>query len=244
LKYAGGIYIDDTIDGGIVPWLPEGSNWKLDEGGDGYPNISTPFEEQVPRDELLQCSCQCGGVQFQITRPDAGSTSFFAPYCEPYAAVRGCSTTENPDDEKYWVSQDGLKYLACICTCHSCRRASGVELPSWAFVPVGNIIAMDGLPYSFSGGTLTTYESSPGVKRDFCGRCGATAFFRWIHKPNLIDVSPALMRSKSGARAEDWLFWSTSRISYPQDARHQELAESVQERIRKWAVNTGRELVP
>lgn len=244
LKYDGNVYIDDTVDGGIVPWLPEGSNWNIDDGGSQYKPDLNPFEEPKPRDELLHCSCQCGGVQFQITRPDATSTSFWAPYCEPYAAVRGCTTTENPNDEKYWISKDGLKYLACICTCHSCRLASGAELPSWAFVPPGNILTMDGSPYTFSGGTLTTYESSPGVKRDFCGKCGATAFFRWIHKPNLIDVSPGLMRSKTGVRAEDWLFWATSRISYPQDARHHELAENVQKGIREWATKAGRELIP
>ena len=70
----------------------------------------------------------------------------------------------------------------------------------------------------FEGGTLTHYESSPGVLREFCRVCGGTAFWHCTDRPELIDVSVGLLRATEGSRAESWLQWHKQRVSFKEDA--------------------------
>ncbi|KAI8627033.1 hypothetical protein F5Y19DRAFT_444051 [Xylariaceae sp. FL1651] len=67
-------------------------------------------------------------------------------------------------------------------------------------------------------GILTSYESTPGVRREFCARCGATVFWRDKWRPELMDVSLGLLDANEGARAETWLDWWTERVSFAEDA--------------------------
>ena len=53
-----------------------------------------------------------------------------------------------------------------ICHCRSCRRASGGALMAAAGYPRSRV--------SFRGGSLTSYCSSPGVRRSFCQHCGTS----------------------------------------------------------------------
>ena len=69
-----------------------------------------------------------------------------------------------------------------------------------------------------AAGVLQGYESSAGVEREFCPRCGATVFWHDKWRPELIDVSVGLLRAGTGARAEDWLDWWTGRVSFAEDA--------------------------
>src|SRR5262245_47441481 len=52
------------------------------------------------------------------------------------------------------------------CHCESCRRHSGA--PSSVFV------SFDDGAVSVTQGAITKYQSSPGVLRGFCARCGST----------------------------------------------------------------------
>lgn len=65
---------------------------------------------------------------------------------------------------------------------------------------------------------MKRFESSLGVYREFCGTCGATVFWHCDERPGVVDVSVGLLRSVSGARAEDWLEWATGRVSFAEDA--------------------------
>ena len=65
---------------------------------------------------------------------------------------------------------------------------------------------------------LRSYESSPGVMREFCPTCGATVFWHDKHRPELIDVSVGLLDAPEGARAEEWLEWWLARVSFEEDA--------------------------
>ena len=58
--------------------------------------------------------------------------------------------------------------VACHCT--QCRRASGHYTASTACRHADLVIEDEA--------TLTWYESSPGVERGFCGRCGSSLFWR------------------------------------------------------------------
>ncbi|KAM7188520.1 hypothetical protein V8F20_010538 [Naviculisporaceae sp. PSN 640] len=84
---------------------------------------------------------------------------------------------------------------------------------------------------------LKSYESSPGVVREFCPICGATVFWHDKWRPDLIDVSVGLLRfpgdvdmnwgndldtdaesEPDGSRHESWLFWWKGRVSFKEDA--------------------------
>ena len=52
------------------------------------------------------------------------------------------------------------------CHCRSCRHSAGAPLMAWAGFRRGD--------FSFTRGAPTTHESSPGVGRTFCGRCGSS----------------------------------------------------------------------
>src|ERR1700722_9695380 len=85
---------------------------------------------------------------------------------------------------------------------------TGFELVTWAHVPRANIRMIDGSPFQLEAGTLMHYDSSPGVQRDFCVRCGATVFFRKDGgKPEIWGVAGGLLQAERGARAEEWLGW-------------------------------------
>lgn len=65
---------------------------------------------------------------------------------------------------------------------------------------------------------LRSYESSPGVLREFCHGCGATVFWHSKVRPDLIDVSVGLLQAGEGARAESLLEWWRERCSFAEDA--------------------------
>ena len=62
------------------------------------------------------------------------------------------------------------------CHCESCRRAHGAAFVTWAGFPSAQVDVTDGRD------VLMVHESSPGVKRMFCGECGTKLFYasdRW-----------------------------------------------------------------
>jgi hypothetical protein len=52
------------------------------------------------------------------------------------------------------------------CHCQSCRRHSGA--------PASVFVAFADDAVSLTSGVIAKYESSPGVERGFCARCGST----------------------------------------------------------------------
>ena len=50
------------------------------------------------------------------------------------------------------------------CHCHSCRRHTGA--------PVVTFVMFEADRVGFTGSERSIYNSSPGVKRAFCGQCG------------------------------------------------------------------------
>lgn len=50
------------------------------------------------------------------------------------------------------------------CHCHSCRKHSGAPVVTW--------VAFNPEQVTFTNGIRKLYESSPGIKRAFCGDCG------------------------------------------------------------------------
>lgn len=203
--------VSDTLDGGISVWMPfqKGTiqQWK------------TVADDA----DSLEASCACNTVSLRITRPNVASREPQRDYPDlmySYSST-GESIRSNPSDEKWWIQS--AKYLAGTCACRSCRLASGFEVQTWAFIPRANIsikLNHELFPLDFENlpsGILDSYASSAKAIRDFCGKCGATVFWRERDKADVVDVSVGLMRASSGARAEEWLRWWTGRVSFSED---------------------------
>ena len=74
-----------------------------------------------------------------------------------------------------------LLYPPTLCHCESCRRAAGAHAVGWLTVQRGDL--------SWIGSAPQEFESSPGVHRAFCGRCGTPLTYRSATRPEEIDVT-------------------------------------------------------
>jgi hypothetical protein len=220
VNWTGSKWVEDTMDGGVSSWLndiTDGDGKKMElrswKGPDGDNPLIEPgslrespdVQSREGSEDKLKASCHCGGVKFYITRPSEASKTVQSPYPDlitPYHS----ESPANPNNEAWWVRND-TKYLAGTCACTSCRLALGFEIQTWAFVPKCNIFREDGTGLTYEMGTLKQYPSRDGVWREFCGVCGATAFWHCEERPELVDVSVGLLDPAHGARVEGWLDW-------------------------------------
>ncbi|CAI7593846.1 unnamed protein product [Penicillium glandicola] len=226
----------DTGDGGLSALLPGTESTVAGCKLHTSTSIESPNRESINLAEYtstshnLRARCLCGGVEYYITKPDASSFQASSPWPDllvPYYSGSGA----NPDDVKWWLRDGDTKYIAGTCVCSSCRLSSGFPIQTWAFVPKSNIFNADGSPFMFDAGTIRRHRSSPGVYREFCSCCGATAFWHCDERPLLIDVSVGLLQA-NGARAEDWLEWVTDRISFAEMAAQPDLIDILEEGLK------------
>jgi hypothetical protein len=131
--------------------------------------------------------CNCAAIQYKISIP--------ALPLRPHHAF---STPQNP------VTLP----MVAIDHCNDCRRATGGILPIWLCTPISYVTASVVLK-SKSGSNegeersewvpagevfkpgkmsedsyLAFYESSPHVRRSFCGRCGTNLSFAPVEMPD------------------------------------------------------------
>ncbi|KAJ3512078.1 hypothetical protein NLJ89_g3737 [Agrocybe chaxingu] len=194
----------------------------------------------------------CRDVGRRHPMPNPSTPRAFAPPTPSHL-----SKIHNPSDEKWWLAPrhsagPKTKYLAGHCMCTFCRLTSGFEVQSWAFVPLVNVL----VPVPGENGqevwvplcledehrpkALKQYISSPGRYREFCGTCGATAFWWQLAAPDLLEVSVGLFDERiDGARAEDWLEWCTDRVSYEDKALSPEVAKALSEGLKESAKKVG-----
>lgn len=234
------IFVGDARDGGLSVWMDEVDAWegfslvsRKVGGGKADWKEERLKERSKEGERELQAHCLCKGVRFKITRPDELSARLTAPRGD----IVGPATTNDDgsiDDEAWWLRENGTKYLGGTCACNECRLASGFDIQTWAFVPKANIKQLDGKPLDFSAGTLKRYDSSEGVYREFCSRCGATVFWHSDSRPDLIDVSVGLLDAEEGARAESWLGWETERVSFQEEAQNKDLISKLAAGLKRW----------
>lgn len=229
------INANSTVDGGISIWMPSAasSNERTSHGLQ-KPPLASQADALGTKNNCIPASCHCGGLQFRVSPPNKDSSTPHSGLPDLMVPFRtGHPDIKNTRDEKWWLRQNNTKYMAGLCACKSCRLASGFEIQSWAFIPRLNIeyclgSAKDGtiggswLTLDFEAlrkaGVLKSYNSSPGVLREFCPKCGATAFWHDQWRSELIDVSVGLLDSTDGVRAESMLEWWTERVSFAEDA--------------------------
>lgn len=227
--------LSDTNDGGLGVYLPgtesPTASCRLDVPGSSLMSKEPVTRGQVEfKEQTLHARCNCGGVEFYITKPNASSSQATSPWADllvPYYTGSGA----NPEDVKWWLRDGATRYLAGTCACNTCRLSSGFPIQTWAFVPKSNILEVDGSPLDFNHGKIKRHNSSPGVYREFCSCCGATAFWHCDERPLLIDVSVGLLRA-GGARAEDWLEWASDRVSFAEMAVQSDLIGKLEEGVR------------
>ncbi|MEO0368760.1 MAG: GFA family protein [Pseudomonadota bacterium] len=64
---------------------------------------------------------------------------------------------------------------SCYCHCDDCRRNCAAPVVAWLGVPFEN--------FRWTGTPPSTYKSSKGVSRYFCGTCGSPMAFEADHYP-------------------------------------------------------------
>lgn len=149
-------WVEDTLDGGMADFFRAlgGSQLPRYSRGKGSPTLpigwkAEGLKTQAQRD-ILTFSCHCKSVQFGITRPNEESALPYSGYPDFLYAhdTTHLSRTRNSEDSKWWLrplnSSQPTKYLVGYCSCAYCRRASGSEFQSWAYIPLANIVDLDG----------------------------------------------------------------------------------------------------
>lgn len=246
-------YIHDTRDGGFSDFLTNLDKRTLDRWPyDINEETHLPLHWRKPQPSAsidptirLPAHCKCNGVRFYIARPSAQSThasrdwpDLLIPF---YEQIKLKDQEPGREHETWWLRANKTKFLAGLCSCDSCRLASGMEITAWAFVPKIDVsLDPEGqVPYEGGTfGTLQSYNSSEGVTRVFCSGCGAIVFFSQAEreKTTLLDVAIGLLDAAEGARAESWLEWRTERVSYRDDAvgRAEKLVEGIEDGLREF----------
>ncbi|EXJ80632.1 hypothetical protein A1O3_06916 [Capronia epimyces CBS 606.96] len=219
-------YVGDARDGGFAPYLTRlgGKNVPCfaSEPDDGAGQMSEAELLELKdqgrdtvsdeRGEMMDVACHCGGVQLHIAPP-----------------------AHNEKSEGWYVPQDRSKYSARLCCCRSCRLTLGFSLQPWTYIPPAHIFTKQGELVLFGPRAKDTvqivklkhYQSSDSVLRSFCSTCGATVFFQSFERPDVIDLSVGVVRSRAdNARVEEWLQWDRNEVSMRHEAVDCELVEA------------------
>jgi hypothetical protein len=112
---------------------------------------------------------------------------------------------------------NGAPQATSLCHCESCRRSTGGPSLAWAIFPEASV--------AITEGTLTEHQSSPGVYRGFCARCGTSLTYRRDNRPGLFDVTTASLDDPEAFPpaweiwVEERLSWMTTHPALPQFAR-------------------------
>ena len=80
---------------------------------------------------------------------------------------------------RYRVKGESL--ARALCHCKSCRLASGAPSVAW--------VVFHSSDFAFTAAQPTSFESSPGVVRTFCGKCGTPLMYQRTATPDKIDVT-------------------------------------------------------
>ena len=95
---------------------------------------------------------------------------------------------------------DGVLESITNCHCTQCRKASGASFAISAPVPANlfRIVAGSEL--------LKGWESSPGVWRCFCGRCGSPIVKRYDGRPEIVRLRPGTLDTDPGVKPSKHIF--------------------------------------
>ncbi|CAK1359963.1 hypothetical protein CB0940_06080 [Cercospora beticola] len=250
IDWQGHEFLSDTLDGGFADMLLEVHGKKLDrwpgrfgEGKDQLPvywQSSSGSSLSRTSSDKLHAYCKCGGVDFCVGQPSPRSVIVNKVWPDKSSAS-DITESDAPDSiEQYWLHDDHTKFPAGLCGCDSCRLASGMEATFWAFVPKMDIsLDKEGkIPFNFEFGIekLKKYTSSAGCHRYFCDTCAATCFYMADDRKFMVDISVGLFAAAEGAKAQSWLSWRTSHLSFREDTvpRAEGLSGGIETALKSW----------
>ena len=82
------------------------------------------------------------------------------------------------------ANQDALKWCG-HCHCHSCRKAAGAPLVTWAGYATNAC--------RWAGADASTYESTPGTIWSRCANCGSLLSYQSTRWPDELHLAAALL---------------------------------------------------
>ena len=226
-----------TRDGGMVGRMVQNADWasqemkcySKDRDGEPVKLSEAPKLWRAPSTDTTEAtqaqstsvdlSCHCEGIKLKLL---------------PASAHAGNAGSDLLNRWTRGIGKD-RKWVAKLCVCRSDRLTFGTPMMAWTYLfpeciqtPDGEAVPFPRDQSSYNSTdlsevsclrTLKIYHSSEGVKRSFCGRCGASIFFEHVNRvkdePYIIDVAPGLIRSDSGALAENLLSWDWEWVSWP-----------------------------
>jgi hypothetical protein len=89
---------------------------------------------------------------------------------------------------------------ASNCHCSQCRKASGTAFASTAAIPA------DAFHFVTGENLLKEWESSPGIRRCFCGRCGSPILKRNNARPETIRLRLGTLDSDPGVKPSKHIY--------------------------------------
>lgn len=97
-------------------------------------------------------------------------------------------------------SFDGPPNWQAHCHCESCRRATSA--------PIASFFAVDHDRIRWSGTPPQRYESSPGIFRSFCPRCGSPLTYQSDVRTHEIDVYALTLDDPAAFAADRHVLWN------------------------------------
>lgn len=91
------------------------------------------------------------------------------------------------------------------CHCDSCRRNCSA--------PVASFLIVRQADFRYTRGAPKVFQSSPGVRRSFCDRCGSPIAYETDRRPDQIDLyvcsldAPAALAPRAHVFAAEQLPW-------------------------------------
>lgn len=86
------------------------------------------------------------------------------------------------------------------CHCSMCRKAHGAAFGSYVVLKTRDFAITAG------EGDIVAYDSSPGVQRTFCRRCGSTLQFRSARRPDSVELAAGTLDDDPGVKPAYHIF--------------------------------------
>jgi len=94
----------------------------------------------------------------------------------------------------------GTVIWAGHCHCEYCRRQTSSPLSSFFCVRESELM--------FSGDSMAVYESSPGINRGFCKKCGSPMYYTSVARKGEIDIFAATLDNPDLYEPQEHYNWN------------------------------------
>ena len=86
------------------------------------------------------------------------------------------------------------------CHCSMCRKAHGAAFGSYAMLSSADFRITAG------EAEIAAYDSSPGVQRTFCRRCGSTLQFKSAKRPQSVELAAGTLDDDPGVKPASHIY--------------------------------------